>query len=137
MYFQTLQQLMKTLRQLDTWLERRMPPFVGSPAEKRALAVYLARLSGDTEAGIRAPAPITAAKSGREVFDEACAACHAKDALWPIKTRLGSRSRDELYEILGRLPDLQPDMPPFEGTEEERRALADLLADIASGKEQP
>ena len=31
----------------ETWRERLMPPFVGNDADRRALAVYLARLGGE------------------------------------------------------------------------------------------
>jgi len=43
------------------------------------------------------------------------------------------KSADEIQALLGRLPELNEVMPPFEGTDEEKRALAEYLA--ALGKE--
>ena len=37
---------------VTTWRGRRMPPFAGTSAEKHALAVHLARLGGDADAGL-------------------------------------------------------------------------------------
>jgi mono/diheme cytochrome c family protein/cytochrome bd-type quinol oxidase subunit 1 len=122
---------------LDTWLERRMPPFPGTDSEKRALAVHLARLGGDEAAGTELRHAAPAQKSGRMVFEESCSPCHGNEALWPMRARLKSRSEGELNEIIGRLPQVQPDMPPFEGTDEERRALATFLSDVVLGKELP
>jgi mono/diheme cytochrome c family protein len=123
---------------LDTWLGRRMPPFTGTEAERHALAVYLARLGGDEAAGTLAPVPSpTGAANGRAVFEQACSPCHGNDALWPMRTRLRNRSAQELYEVIGRLPELKAEMPAFEGTDEERRALSLFLGDVAAGKEQP
>ena len=111
-----------------TWRGRRMPPFAGTAAERRALAVHLARLGGDPRAGLDAPA---AAAGGARVFEEHCAACHAPEAPWPIRTRLRGRSAAELYTLIGRLPQARQEMPPFSGSEEERAALADYLGGLA------
>jgi hypothetical protein len=46
--------------------------------------------------------------------------------------RLGGRSVDEFYDLLGRLDEVQEEMPPFAGTEEERAALAAHLAGLAA-----
>jgi mono/diheme cytochrome c family protein len=113
---------------LATWRGRRMPPFAGSAAEKHALAVYLARLGGDARAGLESP---PAAAAGATVFERHCAACHGAEGPWPIAGRLRARSADELYELIGRLPELREEMPPFSGTEEERGALAQYLAGMA------
>ena len=53
---------------LSTWLGRRMPPFAGTRAEKHALAVHLARLAGDADAGLE---PTAAAAGGGAVVREA------------------------------------------------------------------
>ncbi|MCM2256519.1 MAG: c-type cytochrome [Vicinamibacteria bacterium] len=115
-----------------SWLGRRMPPVVGTEAEKRALAIHLARLGGDAQAGQEAPA---AAAGGAEVFEANCAACHGAESPWPIAPRLRGRSLAEFYDLIGRLPEVKAEMPPFEGTDAERRALAEHLAALA-GKVQ-
>jgi mono/diheme cytochrome c family protein/cytochrome bd-type quinol oxidase subunit 1 len=115
---------------LDTWLGRRMPPFVGTDHERRAVAVYLARLGGTADAGMEEPA--VAALDGKRLFEDNCALCHGAEAEWPIGPRLKGRSADQLFELLADLPKLNPDMPPFEGTEQERRALADHLGALSA-----
>jgi mono/diheme cytochrome c family protein len=117
-----------------TWLGRRMPPFAGTDAEKRALAVHLARLGGDESAGLEAP---PAAVGGAEVFERHCAACHGSEAPWPITDRLRGRSAGEFYELIGRLPQVREEMPPFAGSEDERRALAQYLGGLAATEVRP
>ncbi len=112
-----------------SWLGRRMPPFAGTEAEQRALAIHLARLGGDERAGLEAPA---APGAGLAAFEEHCAACHGPEAAWPIGPRLRGRSTAELYDAIGRLPQLREEMPPFSGSDEERRALAGYLGDLAA-----
>jgi mono/diheme cytochrome c family protein len=112
-----------------TWLGRRMPPFAGTEAEKRALAIHLARVGGDARAGLDAPA---ATRGGAEVFEGHCAACHGPESPWPIAERLRGRGAADLYELIGRLPQVREEMPPFAGSEDERRALAQYLASLAA-----
>ena len=116
-----------------TWLGRRMPPFAGSDAEKRALAIHLARLGGDERAGLE-PAP---AAAGAGVFARNCAACHGPQAPWPIADRLRGRSAGEFYALIGRLPQVREEMPPFAGSEDERRALAQYLGGLAATEVRP
>lgn len=147
---------------LSTWLGRRMPPFTGTEAERRALCLHLARLGGDATTGLEVatpprpeatveislPAsspsvPAPAAESpvsapapdprGPALFEEQCAMCHGGGSDWPMKPRVRGKSGAELFTLLARLPELNEAMPAFEGTEEERRALADHLERI--GKE--
>jgi mono/diheme cytochrome c family protein len=115
--------------QLATWLGRRMPPFAGTEAEKRALAIHLARVGGDPQAGVAGTAP---ASLGLQVFEQHCAPCHGPEAAWPITERLRGRSAAAFYELIGRLPQVREEMPPFSGTEDERRALAQYLGGLAA-----
>jgi mono/diheme cytochrome c family protein len=117
-----------------TWLGRRMPPYAGTPAEKRALAEHLARLGGDENAGLEDPAP---AGDGAAVFEQHCSACHGPESAWPIGPRLAARAEAELFELLGRLPQVREEMPPFSGSDEERRALAQYLAELATAPGSP
>jgi mono/diheme cytochrome c family protein len=111
------------------WLGRRMPPFAGTETEKHALVVYLARVGGDERAGFETA---RASGAGLAVFEEHCAVCHGPEAAWPIGPRLRGRSADELFTVIGRLPQLRKEMPPFSGTDDERRALAGYLGDLAA-----
>ncbi len=119
--------LERLLERLETHRQRRMPPFVGTAAEKRALAVHLARLGGDASAGRGQRATDDA---GARLFDEQCSICHAQDADFPIAELIAGRSADRLYDEIGRLPELNDMMPEFEGTDQERRALAEFLAGL-------
>jgi mono/diheme cytochrome c family protein len=111
-----------------TWLGRRMPPFAGTAAEKRALAIHLAGLGGDLQAGLETPA----VAGGEEAFERHCSACHGPESPWPVVGRLRGRSAAELYEMIGRLPQVREEMPPFSGTEDERRAIARYLGGLAA-----
>jgi mono/diheme cytochrome c family protein len=108
---------------VDTWRGRRMPPFVGTKAEARAVAVYLAQVGGGAT---DAPAGDTAL--GAQVFEQHCSMCHGPDAGWPIASRIRGRRTSEIHEVIGRLPSVNPMMPAFPGSDEERRALAEYLA---------
>jgi mono/diheme cytochrome c family protein len=109
---------------LVTWRGRRMPPFTGTDGERRALAAYLAVLGGADRAGIAGAA--AAGSAGERLFDEHCSMCHAADAEFPFDPK--GRHADAFFELLGQLPLLNEAMPPFEGSEPERRALAEHLA---------
>ncbi len=118
---------------LRTRLARRMPPFVGTDAEKRALAVWLARLGGADEAALAPPDPSTlaAAELGATLFEDSCAVCHSADSDWPIEALIAGKGTDSLYDALGRLDELNEMMDPFDGSDEERHALAAYLAGLA------
>ena len=107
-----------------TWRNRRMPPFAGTGEERRLLAGYLALVGGAAPATIAAPAP--SADMGKAYYDTNCAACHGPDGLAPFDSK--GRTPAEFYEMIGRLPAINEMMPAFEGTDDERKALAGHLA---------
>ena len=117
---------------LSTWRGRYMPPFVGTVEERHALAVYLARLGGATDAQLAAAT--TADDPGRAYFDDNCAMCHGDGGEWPLAAR-PPQPVAAYYDMLGRLPAINEVMPPFEGDESLRRALAVHLS--ALGASQP
>ena len=112
---------------MATWRNRRMPPFHGTDGEKRALAVYLAKLGGGR---VDPPKGAAASHSGAQVFEQHCAMCHGAQGDWPIAPRVSKKSEPEIYAILGELPRRNDMMLPFEGTDDERRALASWLATL-------
>ena len=107
---------------LQTWRGRRMPPFPGTDAERESLAFYLARLGGAPSTLPARPA----ASPAKAYFDEQCAVCHGPGGEFPISGR--GRTPAQLYEMLGRLPEVNEMMPPFEGSDDLRRALSEYLA---------
>jgi mono/diheme cytochrome c family protein len=119
---------------LWTWRGRRMPPFAGSDAERDALAGYLAGLGGSPP---HLPAPPGAASGGSPAaayFTENCSPCHGEGADFPIGGR--GRTAAELYEMLGRLSEVNEAMPAFEGSDELRKALADYLAALPPARQE-
>lgn len=115
----------------ESWRGRRMPPFPGNEVEEHALAVYLAKLGG----GEVIARPAAGVVDGAAIFEANCSACHGDGSDWPIAPIIAGRNRDQLHESIGRLPELNEMMPPFEGSDAERDALAQHLAGIAaSGK---
>lgn len=64
---------------------------------------------------------------GAFVFAQNCAICHSVGGLNNISDRLKGRTLDGIYVILGNVHDMVPFMPPFAGSEEERKLLADFL----------
>ncbi|MGC3997118.1 MAG: c-type cytochrome [Anaeromyxobacter sp.] len=90
------------------------------------------------DAGGRAPAaaapspPPTPAEAtpalvaeGQAVFARRCEHCH-RDV--PLERRVRGWDLARAHDAVGRLDQLTPLMPPFRGTEAERRALAAYLA---------
>jgi len=108
-----------TLR-LETWRGRQMPPFAGTAAERKALAFYLALEGGAS------PEALATSSRAEQYFNDNCAVCHGAGADFPIPTF--GRPVEELYQLLGDLPSVNDMMPPFEGTDAERRALAEFLS---------
>ena len=115
--------------QLVTWRGRRMPPFVGTPEERDALAAYLALLGGQSAESLAAPMG-AAGGAGEASFEERCAACHGPGTDWPMGPRVRGRTAEQFYDLLGRLPQINEAMPPFDGTDAERRALAAYIATL-------
>jgi len=110
---------------LQTWRGRRMPPFVGTDEERRNLALYLASLVGTKDAS----AAEESVPKGQKIFEDNCIFCHGPEAPWPIEKAAAGKTEAELYERIGNLPDFNPAMPRFEGTDEERKELARYLAE--------
>jgi cytochrome bd-type quinol oxidase subunit 1/mono/diheme cytochrome c family protein len=111
---------------VKTWRGRRMPPFAGTDDERQMLAAYLALLGGADPAALSPPKP--SADIGKAYYDANCAACHSPDGVAPFDAK--GRKAAEFYEMIGRLPAINDMMPAFEGTEEQRKALADHLASL-------
>jgi mono/diheme cytochrome c family protein len=109
---------------VKTWRNRRMPPFAGTDDERRVLAGYLALLGGAPPSALNPPAP--AGDPGKTYYDTNCAACHSADGVAPFDPK--GRRPAEFYEMIGRLPAINEMMPAFEGTEDQRKALAEYLA---------
>ena len=76
--------------------------------------------------------PVTreAVARGRAVARARCLHCHATI---PSAPRVAGWSPLRAYQAIGRLPELRPAMPPFAGSEAERRDLAVYLHALGAG----
>ena len=121
---------------IAAWLPRldrvrgRMPPFPGDAGDAAALVQYLAGLDGRLDEQLALPpAPLVAA--GRRVMEYRCLTCH-RDV--PLRQRVAGWSLPFAFDAIGRLPKLNPAMPAFAGSDEERRALAAWLTALGAGQ---
>ena len=119
---------------LETWRERRMPPFGGTVDERRALATYLALVGGADPSTLALEA--SGVDPGRAYFEGHCAPCHAESADTPFSRRT-RRSAAEFYELIGRLPSVNAIMPTYDGDEITRRALAAHLEHLVGDAGEP
>jgi len=99
-----------------------MPPFVGDEHDRAALGRYLASLMPATPSGANEK------ELGQQVFAIHCALCHSVGGQRrPLD--LKGTDPEGIAGMLGTLGDINPDMPPFTGTDAEGHALAVYLSD--------
>ncbi|MEZ8217293.1 Cytochrome C oxidase, cbb3-type, subunit III [Candidatus Fervidibacteria bacterium JGI MDM2 SSWTFF-3-K9] len=70
-------------------------------------------------------------EAGREIFRLQCSSCHTVEGYNGIKPLIYGWDEKMIDQALQRLHRLRGFMPPFVGTEDERKALAKWLAKIA------
>ena len=110
-----------------------MPPRIRNAA--LAAAVLTVAVAYAWEAGFLRPTPPPlrstpeALALGARVLASRCLHCHSAI---PLAPRVAGWSAERAYEALGRLPELYPAMPAFHGTDDERRALALVLARLGA-----
>lgn len=71
---------------------------------------------------------------GAYLFAQNCSMCHTINGINNIKERVKGRTEDGIFVILGHTHEMIPFMPPFSGTEDERRILARFLYQLSTGK---
>jgi cytochrome bd-type quinol oxidase subunit 1 len=76
-------------------------------------------------------------EAGEEYFRLQCGSCHAVDGYNAIRPLVADWSEDVTFVQLLNLDGLTDVMPPFLGTDEERRALAAYLASLGDAEEPP
>jgi hypothetical protein len=64
---------------------------------------------------------------GAYLLAQNCAGCHTIGGINDIRTRVRDRSEDGIFVYLSHIGEMVPFMPPFSGTEAERRLLARFL----------
>ncbi len=70
---------------------------------------------------------------GAYLFARNCSACHTIGGINDIVKKVDGRTEDGIFVIIGYTHEMVPFMPPFSGTEAERRTLAGYLYGIAQG----
>ncbi len=115
-----VEEIVDLLGRLDE-ISAEMVPFSSSAAETTELAAFLRTPSGGEEA----VAP--AGPDGGVLFADNCAVCHAPEDVAAV---LASWERGAVRAALDDLPAISEEMPPYDGTAEEKDALADYLIDL-------
>ena len=110
---------------VKTWRNRRMPPFAGTGEERQMLAAYLALLGGADPSAL-GPARGPARRTARPSTTPTARPVTGRKA-WRRSIPRAAKPA-ELYDMIGRLPAINEMMPAFDGTEEQRKALAEYLA---------
>ncbi len=103
-------------------ISEEMPPYDGTSLDKDNLAQYLYSLNH--------PAENSNGPDGATLFEDNCSPCHAVDEM---PDRLGDRDRAAIRSDLDRLNELVEAMPPYDGTPDEKEALADYLFGLKGG----
>ena len=73
-------------------------------------------------------------KAGEELFRGQCGHCHTVSGFNGVAPLVYRWREAYIYEQLGRLDEVRSFMPPFVGTDAERRALAAWLARLDEPK---
>ncbi|SHI05673.1 c-type cytochrome [Desulfofustis glycolicus] len=113
-------EIVDLLGRLDE-ISTEMEPFSGSGSEAVALAAFLRVPSGGEEA----VAPAT--PDGEMLFADNCAVCHAPEDVAAV---LESWERGAVRAALDDLQAISEEMPPYDGTADEKDALTDYLIDL-------
>ncbi|MFN2354554.1 MAG: c-type cytochrome [Desulfopila sp.] len=111
-----------TLDEINTMME----PFPGTDEEAAGLAGFLMTPQPDEVSR-------DLSAQGKEVFAGYCAMCH--NEVEEVTGMTAGMERQEIHSMLGKLDELNDMMPPFEGTEAERDALADYLYSLQQGEQ--
>jgi cytochrome bd-type quinol oxidase subunit 1 len=68
--------------------------------------------------------------AGKELFKEQCQSCHTVSGYNAIKPLVNGWTKDDIYDVVGKLQRVKSFMPPFCGTETERHALVEFLSHL-------
>ncbi len=104
-------------------LNPAMSDYTAPPADKDAMTVYLFGLNNP---GTAAPG----VDKGATLYDENCSSCHSMDQLKP---KMKGWSLEKIRSSLDSLPALNPSMPDYNGTSEEKDAMADYMSRQTGG----
>lgn len=127
MSYQALAAYIKKIHQVRYF----MPPFVGTEAEARALAAYIAGSLHGKEVVDRQAESADPMAAGALLFENNCAACHAPD---DVSGAFGAVEQEKAEAMLATLDEISEEMVPFAGEAGERTLLASWLRATAGGQ---
>ncbi|BBB33282.1 cytochrome c family protein [Thermotomaculum hydrothermale] len=104
-----------------------MPPFAGNEEEAKALAAFIA---GDL-LGKEVKEPVKKALDGKTIFEDNCSSCHEPS---DFEDLIAGWDKAKIRKALDMLDKLNEEMPPFEGTPQEKDTLTEYLFKIAGGE---
>lgn len=78
-----------------------------------------------------APGNQEATVQGAYLFARNCSTCHTIGGINDIAEKVKGRTEDGIFVLLGHTSDMVPFMPPFSGTDDERRILAGFLYELS------
>jgi mono/diheme cytochrome c family protein len=94
-------------------------------------------LASSKWAKVSSVTPENRLEAGKEVFRLLCSACHTVDGYNAIRPFIQDWPEDYIHEQLGQLNVLASVMPPFQGNDTERDALAGWLATLGDQEQRP
>ncbi len=104
-----------------------MPPFAGTKEEAKALAAFIA---GEL-LGKEVKDPESQKVDGKTIFENNCSSCHEEEE---ISQLIDGWSKEKVRKALDMLDKLNEEMPPYEGTPEEKDTLTEYLLKISGGE---
>jgi hypothetical protein len=69
--------------------------------------------------------------AGHEVYKLECSACHTLGGMNDLRAKTAGKSAEALDGFIAHQHEIHPFMPPFVGTPEERKALAEYLSSLS------
>ena len=112
--------LANIIPRLQHYLEK-MPPFPGDGADALALAAFVkARAAPDP---LETRPGLTGAEKARLVFTRRCGGCHTLSGTRPLAESFAGLTEPDAADLLASIGDFTEEMPPFTGSDEERRWL--------------
>lgn len=106
------------------FFREQMPPFPGNQDDVAALAKHLKSIAGSDP--LAAP-DLTDQQKAEIVFARHCAGCHTMNGFRPLGASFSGTSASDAADVISNLSDLTEQMPPFIGTDEEKRLLIEYL----------
>jgi len=107
-----------------------MPPFMGNEAEKKALAYYIVKGLHGKDVTFPGEGKAAAVSKGKELFTTHCTMCHPESL---VKEKTAAWERGRIRKSLDNLNALNPGMPDYAGTQEEKELMADYIDSLKAG----